>query len=247
MANESFMDRIRNFLGYRREPPINDFRNPIWLSDDEDDNDELFNKQNMDIFTDPARVHEEFMKHMQEMFKSFGNMLDTKIFMNGDPFECPDELNVDQDNSNTKTIRDYYLKPGYHQNMREEHPKQDIDLDGKISSNDISGLLKQNDDNHKSDFLAPYSGNISPFSGNMIPGRSYCKTIITTSVTKPDGTMETKQIIKNSDGVIEETTTTTIPNNYEGPSGSNIDAATNTNLIYSSVMSELSSLFKNFY
>lgn len=241
MADGSFMDRLRTFLGFRQEPPRNDFRNPIWSSDDEDDGDDLYTKQNIEAFVSPDAMHQEFVKHMHDMFRSFGNMFgDMRIFLNEDHFETMpgDPNDVDPENFNSKNIRDYYLKPGYH-NERYQPPKGDIDLDGKVSSHEISSLLKQNDEGKK-------PGSVTPFNGNLVPGRSFCKTIITTSVTKSDGTVETRRIIKNGNEVIEETTTSHVPDTT-GPLGSSMDTMTNSGLIYSNVMSELSSLFKNFY
>lgn len=241
MANGSFMDKLRNFLGFRQEPPRNDFRNPIWISDDEDDEDDLYTKQNIEVFTLPEEMQQDFAKHMHEMFKSFGNMFgDMKMFLTEDRFESMpgDPNDLDPENFNSKSIRDYYLKPGYH-NERYEQPKEDIDLDGKVSSHEISGLLKQKDEFSKPDSSAP-------FDGRLVPGRSFCKTIITTSVTKSDGTIETKRIIKNGNEVIEETTTSHVPDTT-GPLSSSMDAMANSGLIYTNVMSELSSLFKNYY
>lgn len=244
MANGSFMDRLRNFLGIRQEPPRNDFRNPIWSSDDEDEGDDLYTRQTIEAFTHPAEMHQEFAKHMQDMFKSFGSMFgDIKLFFNEDHFESMpgDPGDVDPENFNSKSIRDYYLKPGFHKGQYEQ-PKEDIDLDGKVSSNEISGLLKQKDPGQP-------SGLVTPFNGNLVPGRSFCQTIITTSVTKPDGTIETRRIVKNGNEVIEETTTSSGSSGTDmsGHFGPSIDAMTNTSIIYGNVMSDLSSLFKNFY
>ncbi|KAJ0177948.1 hypothetical protein K1T71_006821 [Dendrolimus kikuchii] len=205
MNDSTFMNKLRSFLGISREPPRNDFRNPIWGSDDEDDGDELYSRQQMDVFTETLDLHQEFSRQMQEMFRSFGNMFgDMKSLFQDDQFNnlpafTQTEPSLDGDTYNSKSLRDYYLKPGYHN--RKQEPKEDIDLDGKISSNEISGLLKQKEDSHS-------SGQIVPFNGNMVPGRSFCQTIITTSVTKPDGTVETRRIVKNGNEVIEETTIT---------------------------------------
>lgn len=238
MANWSFMDRLRSFLGMPQEPPRNDFRNPIWNSDDEDDGDDLYTKQNFDVFPSQETMHQEFAKHMQDMFKSFGSVFgDIRFFTNADHFESM-PVDVDPGNFNSNSIRDYYLKPGYHKNNYQQ-AKEDIDLDGKISSQEISGLLNQKDEGKK-------PGYIAPFNGNLVPGQSFCRTIITTSVTKSDGSVETKRIIKNGNEVIEETTTSHVPDTT-GLLGSSMDAMAHTGLIYANVMGELSSLFKNFY
>lgn len=246
MENRTFMDRIRSFLGKRQDSPRNDFRNPIWSSEDEDDDDELYTRQKINVYTDPVELHQEFASQMHDMFKSFGSIFgDMKSFFYDDHFDTTGTNTDNRDGSEPEnfhgnSIRDYYLKPGFHGKTHQQ-PKEDIDLDGKISSHEISGLLKQKEDGHKSDHV--------PFSGNMVPGRSFCQTIITTSVKKSDGSVETKRIIKNGHEVVEETTTSLVPD-VDGPFSHNMDSLasiTDSGIIYSHIMSELSSLFKNFY
>ncbi|KOB73765.1 HCLS1-associated protein X-1 [Operophtera brumata] len=239
MENNTFMDKIRTFFGIRQEAPRNDFRNPIWGSDDEDDDDELYTRQQIDVYTDPTELHDEFASQMQVMLKSFGSIFgDMKSFFRDDHFDSIGTSTEDDalglENFQGNSIRDYYLKPGH---TTKQQPKEDIDLDGKISSHEISGLLKRKEDSQNSKH--------QPFNGNMVPGRSFCQTIITTSVKKSDGTVETRRIVKNGHEVIEETTTSVIDNQ---PSFStNVDPQFGSGIIYSNVISELSSLFKNFY
>ncbi|XP_039750397.1 HCLS1-associated protein X-1-like [Pararge aegeria] len=234
MSSVVFMDRIRSFFGLRQEPPRNDFRNPIWGSDDDDDDDELYGRNKMEVF-DPREMQREFVSHMQEMFKNFGSLFgDMKVFMGqGDIGTITEFPTTEQepDHFDSNLIRGYYLKPGY-QEHKYEHLKEDSDLDGKISSNEISGLLQQKDG-----IMAPQN----PFSGNLVPGRSFCKTIITTSVTKPDGTIETRRIIKNGNEVIEETTTTELDS--KNPYNPGFNPVLPTDMMFS----QLSSLLRNFY
>ncbi|KAG6445008.1 hypothetical protein O3G_MSEX003682 [Manduca sexta] len=243
MNNSAFMDRLRSFLGIRQEPPANDFRNPIWGSDDEDDGDELYTRNEMESFEESMDMHREFTKQMHDMLKSFGNMFgDMRLFFQDDQFENFPGLTdgvAEGSGMNSSSLRDYYLKPGY-LGHKVEHPKEDIDLDGKISSHEISGLLKQKESDQN-------AGPAVPFDGSMVPGRSFCQTIITTSVTKPDGTVETRRIIKNGNEVIEETTTSAPDSRGPGPYNQSMDTFNNAGFIYNQVMSELSTLFKNFY
>lgn len=241
--NSAFMDKLRSFLGIRQEPPRNDFRNPIWGSDDEDDGDELYTRSAMESFGEAMDMHREFTWQMNEMFKSFGSMFgDMRLFFQDEQFDSIPNITDQMSNGagmNNSSLRDYYLKPGYH-GHKTEHPKEDIDLDGKISSNEISGLLKQKENSQD-------SGSQVPFDGSMMPGRSFCQTIITTSVTKPDGSVETRRIIKNGNEVIEETTTSGPENRGTGPINQSMDTLNNAGFIYNNVMSELSTLFRNFY
>ncbi|CAH0723566.1 unnamed protein product, partial [Brenthis ino] len=240
MSNNNFMERIRSFFGLRPEPPRNDFRNPIWGSDDDDDGDELYTRQQLDIYKDPLELQQEFAKHMQEIFMNFGSIFgDMKSFF-GKDFDSIGTItefptsNHEPETFDSNRIRDYYLKPGYHDSCN--NSKQDMDLDGKISSQDISGLLKQKEDGQ----IVPGT----PFSGTIIPGRPFCQTIITTSVTKPDGTVETRRIVKNGNEVIEETTTSVQPDRipyfpylpYPSPTDT-------TNMM----LSQLGSFLRNFY
>lgn len=172
----------------------------------------------------------------QDMFKTFGSILgDMRAFMgHGDIGTITEFPTTEQepDNFDSNRIREYYLKPGYHKQI---HAREDSDLDGKISSNEISGLLKQNDGK-----LVPKTPQ-TPFDGTLVPGQTFCKTIITTSVTKPDGTIETRRIIKNGNEVIEETTTT--EPNSRNPYNPGLNPMETTNMM----LSQLSSLLRNFY
>lgn len=174
----------------------------------------------------------------QDMFKTFGSIFgDMRAFMgHGDIGTMTEFPTTEQepDNFDSNRIREYYLKPGYHHN-KHEHGREDSDLDGKISSNEISGLLKQKDGK-----LVPKAPQ-TPFDGNLVPGQTFCKTIITTSVTKPDGTIETRRIIKNGNEVIEETTTT--EPNSRNPYNPGLNPINTTNMM----LSQLSSLLRNFY
>lgn len=238
------MDKLRIFFGLRQNPPQNDFRNPIWSSDDEDDGDELYSRHEMEDFNEAINMHEEFSRQVFDMLRSFGSMFgDVKSFINDNPFDSLTPMHPmlpehgDQEHISGDNIRNYYLKPGY-QNHSQEHLKEDKDLDGKITSNDISGLFKKKD-----------TPPLTPFNGALVPGRSFCQTIITTSVTKPDGSVETRRIVKNGNEVIEETITSTstgtdtrMPPNTPG-----LDQFSSPGHIYQNVLSELSSLFRNFH
>lgn len=239
MPNNNFMDKIRTFFGFNQEPPKNEFRNPIWGSDDDDDDcDELYSKQhNINVYSDPVELHREMTRHMHDMFNSFGNIFgDVKVFFPDENFQPSLEGPSEPDNLKEDNIRDYYLKPGY-QNKREHN--QDTDLDGQISSNDISGLFKKKDNSSSITTLSPFN------EGNSSSGRSFFQTIITTSVTKPDGTVETRRIVKNQDGVVEETTTETVPT-PGSPHNTNMDIIPAGN-IYNNILLDLSSLLRNIY
>lgn len=243
MPHINFMEQIRSFFGLQSNPPKNDFRNPIWSSDDEDDGDELYTRHQMEVFDDAVDLHHEVKKHMHDFFRNFGSMFgEFSSLFHEDHIDAFTSMSALDDPEAEKfsgnNIRDYYLKPGYQTNAQ-QHPQKDMDLDGKITSNEISGMFKQKNDLHS-------PGAVTPFNGDLVPGRSFCQTIITTSVTKSDGTVETRRIIKNGNKVIDEVTTTTGPET-RAPYSPGLDLTSSTGLIYNHVISELSSFFRNFH
>ncbi|XP_041989028.1 HCLS1-associated protein X-1-like [Aricia agestis] len=238
MSQDSFMNKIRSFLGIPTEPPRNDFRNPIWGSDDDDDDvDELYTRDRMENFSDPLQMHRELFQQMHEMFSNFGTLFgEMGSFFNDENFRSlgtmtvVPEIEEHPEHFDSNRIRDYYLKPGF-QKPKLGQPKEDVDLDGKISSNDISDMLQLKDRQPNSP---------SSFYGEVLPGRSVRRTIITTSITKPDGTIETRRIVKDGNEVLEETITSTDPSRGPyNPSTGPIDA--------SHIFSQLSSFFRNFH
>lgn len=236
MDLHSFLHRMRSFLGLPGSTPVNYFRNPIWGDDDDDDGDELYEREaTINVYTDPTRLHSEITKQMQDILRTFGSLFGDidQPFSNEDPF--PIAPHGEQEHNDSNSIRNHYLKPGYH-SPNQEQPRQDIDLDGKISSHEISGLLKNKD-----------SQTMTPelFDGNLVPGRSFCKTIITTSITKPDGSIETRRIVKNGNTVVDETTTTVPePSNPQYPG---LEQLSSADKFYNNIISEFASRWKNFH
>lgn len=239
--DRGFMDKVRSFFGLGPEPPRNDFRNPIWGSDDDDDDgDELYTRQNMDLQSN-VDFHSELTRHMHDMIRSFGGMFgDMKTLFNDDHLEHFDTFtntpSLDSDTPvpdtfDSNRIRDYYLKPGYHK--KRDEPK-DVDLDGEILSHEIPALLKKKDEPNIV---------IKPFDGNLVQGLPFCQTIITTSVKKSDGTVETRRIVKRGNKVIEETTTSSEPGN-NGPHSPGLNSVSSPAGFF---VSQLGSLFHNFY
>lgn len=233
MSDHSLVNRLKTFLGLH-QPPKNDFRNPIWAEVDEDDDNELFDRHTLDIDRDPEDLHKEMMKQMDEMFKPFGGLFgDMKMFTPEQFHTFGEDKEQGSEPPTTGNIRDYYLKPGF-EDDRNYYLKRDSDLDGKVSSSEISGLLNRNQ---------PGVSDVVPFRGDSNGTRkSFFKTIITTSVKKPDGSVETRRIVKDQNGVVEETTTQTQP---EAPKNTNMDIITADQIIIN-LASDLSSLWKVF-
>lgn len=200
MSTTTLMDRLRSFLGFNQQPPVSQFRNPLWGSDDDDDEDDILNSRNTQ---DPFSLHEEMTRHVNDMMKSFGDMFNN-FEDHVDAFQNTDIPETEIPESN---LREYYLKPGYYNKGVDA---LDTDLDGKVSSHEISDLLKREDKNESA--IIPYDG------GDFGVGRTFFKSIITTSVTRSDGTVETRTIVRDNNGVVEDTTT------QQGPTPKNTNS-----------------------
>ncbi|XP_020278514.1 HCLS1-associated protein X-1 [Pseudomyrmex gracilis] len=204
----SLFDYFRNFLGAKRrnEPgtsgldehyaPRDNFRNPIWQSDDDDDEidiDEfMFNGNNMhfNIFSDPLEMAKYFESQMDNMLKNFGfghnsffRMLpgieeDIKAL----PFaEHEPERNIDID------LREKMLKSKPEIFGEQNHEQKiDTDVDGKITTEEFSKLWNKG----SLETVKPSAPHSFSF------GRSVRKEI----VRNPDGTIEEKQVIRDSKG-----------------------------------------------
>ncbi|XP_036146318.1 uncharacterized protein LOC105834259 isoform X2 [Monomorium pharaonis] len=194
-----FFDYFRNFFGIRRrnEPSTSgldtydshreSFRNPIWQSNDDDDDDDIDNfwhprsSLHFNIFSDPLEITLYFESQIDNILKNFlkfnSTFLDDKA-ITALPFTAPEK----DDN-----LRDNVLKPDTFAiaDMPFEN-KVDTDLDGRISAREFSKMW------NKRDVEVAKPSVASSFS----IGRSIRKKII----HRPDGTIEKKQIIRDSEG-----------------------------------------------
>ncbi|XP_070155977.1 HCLS1-associated protein X-1 [Polyergus mexicanus] len=194
----SFFDFFRNFLGTKRrnEPGTsglgNDdsyrdsFRNPIWQSDeDEDDIDDFRHPRSgihFSIFSEPLEMTRYFESQMDNMLKNFFFGFNNGFF--GD--EIIKELPFAPEKNDN--LRDKVLKSYPDASVTDISPKQkiDTDLDGKITAEEFSRMWNKGNVETVKPFV-PHS-----FS----TGRSVRKEIIRRS----DGTIEQKQIIRDSEG-----------------------------------------------
>ncbi|KAL6444382.1 hypothetical protein ACFW04_001920 [Cataglyphis niger] len=194
----SFFDLFRNFLGTKRrnEPGTsglgNDdsyrdsFRNPIWQSDEDDDDIDDFRHprsgMHFSIFSEPLEMTRYFESQMDNMLKNFFFGFNNGFFgdetIKGLPFAAPEK----NDNLRDKMLKSYFDAP-----VADISPEQktDTDLDGKITAEEFSRMWNK--------------GNVEtvkPFVRSFSTGRSVRKEII----RKSDGTIEQKQIIRDSEG-----------------------------------------------
>lgn len=170
----------------------------------DDANEEYHNSTNIDVntFNDPKDFEEMFPRQMQEMFRAFGQLFGdiTPNFPNDHAWQNRDFIAPIIPGNENKDIRSEYLKPGFQRKEPNSGSSNDADLDGKISSMDISGFLKNKNGSDAND------GTLTKPSSNSC---IFLQTVITSSITKPDGTIERRRIVKDHTGTIEETMTTT--------------------------------------
>ncbi|XP_018308578.1 uncharacterized protein [Mycetomoellerius zeteki] len=193
----SFFDFFQKFFGMtrRNEPSTNrfgdydsyqeNFRNPIWQSDEDDDDDDIVNFRypenslHFSIASNPLEMMFFFESQIDNMLKNFlkfnNTFFDDKAITTL-PFAAP-EKNDD--------LRDRMLKsePDIFADVPIEN-KVDTDLDGRSPVEFSKMWNKEN--------MEITKPSISTFS----IGRSVRKEI----VRKADGTIEKKQIIRDSEG-----------------------------------------------
>ncbi|XP_011639512.1 uncharacterized protein LOC105428751 [Pogonomyrmex barbatus] len=200
----SFFDYFRNFFGIKRhtEPSTNgfgdhdlyrgNFRNPIWQSDEDDDDEDMNNfwypKHNLPfnnpIFSNPFEML--FQTQMDNMLRNFVKEFNmnvkefNNIFSQCESMELPFIEKYDN-------LRDKMLKLESDKFGIVDVPvesKVDTDLDGKISKEEFSKMWNK--------------GNVETIKPSVpnIFGRSFRKEII----RRPDGTIEKKRMIRDTEG-----------------------------------------------
>lgn len=196
-----FPDRPQNFQ--RPDDPglVDEFRNPIWGSDEEDSDDEFRHGGpsahfGFNVFTEPLEMHRFFEQQMNEMLKSFQqwNMPDIFGHQNMPALEYPEE-------HKSKNLRDHVLKSGFTPANTQEDERVDTDLDAKIRSSGIGSIIKT---------VEPSQMQTTPIN----PGsRSFIsKSVIRKFTRRPDGSVEQEEIIRDSVGNEKRTVTHAIGN-----------------------------------
>lgn len=182
-----FWNFIRNmFRGNRSEEPrnLNPFEESgqIWQNNDIIDTTRHFREpDHFHIFTDPLQMTRFFESQMENMLLSFfygfngGNEADTRHPFNIFPFEPSQE----------GSIRDQFLKPSKDQLAL----KEDTDLDGKVTPDNFPNIWNEIESNQK-----PKLEITRPFMSG------FCRSTTKEWVRNPDGTIEEKQIVRDSQG-----------------------------------------------
>ncbi|XP_032672871.1 uncharacterized protein LOC116844868 isoform X2 [Odontomachus brunneus] len=189
----SIFDYFRNLFGakHRSEPgtsglgdhyPRRDkFRNPIWEHDEDDDDMDDFRRprtgMHFHVFSDPIEITRYFETQMDHILKNF--MFGFDGFIGALPVEERETLKAN-------TLRDKMLKYGPDLPVITPDQKIDTDLDGKITAEDFSRMWRE-EHGRTTDPPKPQSFSFGKFMKKEF-------------VRRPDGTLEQKQIIRDSEG-----------------------------------------------
>uniref|UniRef100_A0A1B6M9W7 HCLS1-associated protein X-1 n=1 Tax=Graphocephala atropunctata TaxID=36148 RepID=A0A1B6M9W7_9HEMI len=171
--------------GNTRPPNYDDGRNgydqprpPSWDSDNEDrtgDFDPIFDFK---IISDPLEMHRLFEKQINEVFKVFTSPEGFPGIFESGSFGFPNPPAIEEN----KSPRDHYLKPGIN---KPHHHGEIVEEDASKRSGWSTSPLQD--------------GHSQPH------GFSSFRSVIRKTITLPDGTLETEEIIRNSDGTEERT------------------------------------------
>ncbi|XP_014468757.1 PREDICTED: uncharacterized protein LOC106741362 [Dinoponera quadriceps] len=192
----SVLDYFRGLFGAKRrdEPGTSglgdrysyrdQFRNPIWEYDEDDDDMDDFRHPRtgirFHIFSDPFEMTRYFESEMENMLKNFGFGNDFHFFSNGIIGALPP---AEEKESNASTLRDRMLKSASDSSVLTPEQKVDTDLDGKLTKDDFSKMWQERIE----DPPAPRSFNFGKFVKKEF-------------VRRPDGILEQKQVIRDSEG-----------------------------------------------
>ncbi|XP_033230894.1 uncharacterized protein LOC117181982 [Belonocnema kinseyi] len=203
-----FLDIFRNLFGIRYPdgpnpnygPEIprqenNKFRNPIWENDDDEDDASDFRESNggihFQIFGDPIEMTRYFESQMDNMLKSifdgFGQRGGFMVPFDGEPTL---EALPPPETKRSASLRDRILNREFESTEFSRNPKVDSDLDGKISSEELTKVWKD-----------PSIQEVEPYNPrNSIASRFAGRSTSTQIIRRSDGTLEKRQTFRDSDG-----------------------------------------------
>ncbi|XP_055381680.1 uncharacterized protein LOC129612187 [Condylostylus longicornis] len=215
-----------------------EFRKPAWYEEDETD-DELFGRTKaFQIFTNPIELQKHFERQMQEMMKSIreieenGDLFDRDLKneylkpgyekefkQHTSDTDLDGEINSDQLHSLVQRVSpelDNILskpkssKPMFSNSKDIRKLADEEKILGKIHGSIIDEEEKR-PTVRKRDPITP---KFSPHFGGVFEGtyqgpKMFGQSVVTHTILKPDGTYETKRVVKDSEGNIKTTVTRT--------------------------------------
>uniref|UniRef100_A0A6B2EL11 Uncharacterized protein n=1 Tax=Phlebotomus kandelakii TaxID=1109342 RepID=A0A6B2EL11_9DIPT len=255
------MDLFRKILGLnvtqeeanekgKKKPVRDDFRKPIWFEENETD-DELFDNGKFfgpHIFANPTELEKHFERHLQELLKSF------------DDFESGDQLK--EDFGQFPSIWTTLESKGMDRDLDSEvnSGKMMAILDGVTPEKPKSPRKRLTDEEtimarihgtepKEEETRKPtrprYVPKMTPMHPNFessvpIPGaKIFGQSIMTETVRKPDGSVESRRVVRDLDGNVKttisktvdgETKTVTTFNAKEGKEGKQEEESADTSL-----------------
>ncbi|XP_044592252.1 HCLS1-associated protein X-1 isoform X2 [Cotesia glomerata] len=158
------------------------------------------------IFTNPLEMSRYFESQIDSMMRDFFNFSFNQDFTTGEAItdhqnNLPELL--PPSTSRKLSPRDEVFKPGYDfasENPHDKNYKIDKDLDGKISAEDFSRIWKDVDETQ----LVPK--NESPVvPRSRFNFSSFGKSVTSQTIRRPDGSVEERQSVTDSEGNCETT------------------------------------------
>uniref|UniRef100_A0A1L8DDH3 Uncharacterized protein n=1 Tax=Nyssomyia neivai TaxID=330878 RepID=A0A1L8DDH3_9DIPT len=224
------MDLLRRILGLnpnqengndKKKPPRDDFRKPIWFEENETD-DELFDNGKFfgpHIFANPMELEKHFEKHLQDLLKSFDDFESSGEPMKEDFGKFPSiwgsleskangvdrDLDSEVNSGKLKTILDSVPKVPTKKRLSDE----------EMIMARIHGTDEKKDEPRR--LTKPrYVPKMTPMHPNFessvpIPGaKIFGQSIMTETVRKPDGTVESRRVVRDFDGNLKTTISRTV-------------------------------------
>lgn len=173
----------------------NNFRNPIWRNDEDDDDMEDFRMprsgMQFHIFTNPLEMMRYFDAEMDNILKGVFSGFNNNMLPSFSDENSIKALPFAQQQRDID-LRDSMLKPDYkilpEVNLPDEPAgKCDMDLDGKVTADNFSTAWNERDGRRTLQTIIPHQ-------------RSVQKSVSKQFFHRNDGTIEQKQVFKDSEG-----------------------------------------------
>lgn len=216
MDPREFGHLFRGFFGLPRRPP--DSGRPRLQDPEEELERRDFrdgNSFHFQVFTDPVEIHRFFEQQMDDMMRNFGQIV-LGGFGGLPDWERGAREGIPEDRSSRfeeipgdePIGRDFMLR---HDEPLRYTERIDIDLDDKdLSADELGTVLRDEKSSHEPPERMPMDRSSGLFGGlfgqpGMFPGPSGVPQIRTFSQSKrtmkrPDGSIETEEKVRNSDG-----------------------------------------------
>ncbi|GAB0091821.1 uncharacterized protein DMENIID0001_067040 [Sergentomyia squamirostris] len=232
------MDIFRKILGLNQPPEEgndkgkkkalrDDFRKPIWFEENETD-DELFDNNNKffgpHIFANPMELEKQFERHLQELLKTFDDFEGSddqlkenfgkfpSIWSTMEPRGVDKDLDHEVNSGKIKVILDGGLSSS---GSLAKSPQKKRLTDEELIMARIHGMEEKEEETRRPT-KPRYVPKMTPLNPNFessvpIPGaKIFGQSIMTETVRKPDGSVESRRVVRDLDGNVKTTISRTI-------------------------------------